>query len=185
MIPGNYQVHSTFSFSPVLNFKSNFHSIISCIRNLAGLGYDVGLRQLFFFVPRNHEKTCRRPNRQTASGYGKATGSYRAVRHKLLHCIGLKKTLVFYKGKGLRGKKMYWIMNEYGLSDFSSSTPRVGLFLFSAHLPLCLPRSIKLKEHNYLLCAKSIMKKSTIPICTHQYYLKAIDKFIDLLYRFA
>lgn len=112
-------------------YPLSFHKIIPTLDlyrydpwELPGLDYDAGLTQWFFFVPRNKEKACPRTNRLTASGFWKATGSDRAVRNKLLHCIGLKKTLVFYKGKGPRGEKTDWIMNEYGLLDFSSSTPR-------------------------------------------------------------
>jgi hypothetical protein len=68
---------------------------------LPGLSHDIGEKQWFFFVPRVHGKSCSRPNRLTVSVFWKATGSEKAVRNELLHCIGLKKTLVFYKGKPL------------------------------------------------------------------------------------
>eukprot|EP00253_Pinus_taeda_P011611 PITA_11611 len=85
---------------------------------LPGVVNEGGEKQWFFFVPRDHKQSCSRPSRLTVSGYWKATGSDRPVRNELLHCIGLKKTLVFYKGKAPLGQRTHWIMNEYRLPDF-------------------------------------------------------------------
>jgi hypothetical protein len=90
---------------------------------LPGLAIDVGEKQWFFFVPRESKK-CARPTRLTVSGYWKATGSDRAIRNKLLECIGVKKTLVFYKGKAPLGQRTDWIMNEYRMPELSSSLPK-------------------------------------------------------------
>ncbi|KAI3950503.1 hypothetical protein MKW92_053190 [Papaver armeniacum] len=80
--------------------------------------------QWFFFTPRQ-EREARggRPNRTTTSGYWKATGSPSYVysspsipstTHNSNHrVIGLKKTMVFYKGKAPTGRKTKWKMNEY------------------------------------------------------------------------
>eukprot|EP00253_Pinus_taeda_P020064 PITA_20064 len=87
----------------------------------------VGDRQSFFFVSRVHGKSCGRHNRLTVSGFWKSTGSDRTVRNELLHCIGIKKTLVFYKGKAPLGQRTEWIMNEYRLPDFSSSTDKKNM----------------------------------------------------------
>jgi hypothetical protein len=54
----------------------------------------------------------------TNSGYWKATGSDRSVHNDNAKCIGLKKTLVFYRGRAPRGQKTDWIMNEYRLPDY-------------------------------------------------------------------
>lgn len=92
---------------------------------LPSLAHDVEERQWFFFVPRDHKNSSGRPNRLTKSGYWKATGSDRAIRNELLQCIGLKKILVFYKGKAPYGQKTDWIMNEYRLPDLRSSSVKV------------------------------------------------------------
>nr|WLM68361.1 NAC family transcription factor 9 [Larix gmelinii var. olgensis] len=92
---------------------------------LSGFAHDAGEIQWFFFVPRDHKKSCPRPNRLTVSGYWKATGSDRTVRNELLQCIGLKKFLVFYKGKGPSGQKTDWIMNEYRMPDLNSSANKM------------------------------------------------------------
>ncbi|GMJ05644.1 NAC domain containing protein 36 [Hibiscus trionum] len=80
----------------------------------------IGEREWYFFVPidRKHGNGGR-PNRTTKNGFWKATGSDRKIVSLLdpKRIIGLKKTLVFYKGRALRGRKTDWIMNEYHLPD--------------------------------------------------------------------
>jgi hypothetical protein len=61
------------------------------------------------------------------SGYWKSIGSEREVRNEILHCIGLKKILVFYEGKAPQGQKD-WIMNEYRMPDLSLSAAKVISF---------------------------------------------------------
>ncbi|XP_054816425.1 NAC domain-containing protein 90-like [Prosopis cineraria] len=70
--------------------------------------------QWFFFSPRQ-EREARggRPNRTTASGYWKATGSPGYVYSSDNKVIGLKKTMVYYRGKAPSGRKTKWKMNEY------------------------------------------------------------------------
>ncbi|KAI3499263.1 hypothetical protein L1887_35056 [Cichorium endivia] len=80
----------------------------------------IGEREWYFFVPRDRKHgSGGRPNRTTQNGFWKATGSDRKIfslsdPKKLL---GLKKTLVFYKGRAPRGSKTDWVMNEYRLPD--------------------------------------------------------------------
>ncbi|KAI7984171.1 NAC domain-containing protein 90 [Camellia lanceoleosa] len=70
--------------------------------------------QWFFFAPRQ-EREARggRPTRTTASGFWKATGSPSYVYSSFNRVIGVKKTMVFYKGKAPSGGKTKWKMNEY------------------------------------------------------------------------
>ena len=89
-----------------------------------------GEREWYFFVPRER-KNGSRPNRVTEKGFWKATGSDRKIWRmsesdaKRQH-IGVRKTLVFYKGRAPRGTKTDWVMNEYRLPDSSSPLPKVN-----------------------------------------------------------
>ncbi|KAH9307918.1 hypothetical protein KI387_035829, partial [Taxus chinensis] len=81
--------------------------------DLPGVAVNRGEREWFFFVkPRGHSDG--RPNRITAAGFWKATGTEKPVyTHYTSSLIGFRKTLVFYSGRALKGHKTDWIMNEY------------------------------------------------------------------------
>ncbi|CAN4077462.1 unnamed protein product [Withania somnifera] len=71
----------------------------------------------YFFSHKDKKyPTGTRTNRATAAGFWKATG-----RDKVIHSngkrIGMRKTLVFYKGRAPHGQKSDWIMHEYRLED--------------------------------------------------------------------
>lgn len=71
----------------------------------------------YFFSHKDKKyPTGTRTNRATAAGFWKATG-----RDKIIYSngrrIGMRKTLVFYKGRAPHGQKSDWIMHEYRLDD--------------------------------------------------------------------
>ncbi|EXB31536.1 Putative NAC domain-containing protein 94 [Morus notabilis] len=81
---------------------------------------NIGEREWYFFVPRDRKHgSGGRPNRTTERGFWKVTGSDRKIvsLSELKRVIGLRKTLVFYKGRAPRGTKTDWVMNEYRLPD--------------------------------------------------------------------
>ncbi|CAI9760852.1 unnamed protein product [Fraxinus pennsylvanica] len=97
------------------------------------------LEQWFFFVPRQ-ERVARggRPNRLTAQGYWKATGSPSFVYSSQDLVIGKKKTMVFYAGRAPHGRKTVWKMNEYKVLEFSQlSSSTAGNPQLWEELSLC------------------------------------------------
>ncbi|KAK6931259.1 NAC domain [Dillenia turbinata] len=77
---------------------------------------EFGENEWYFFSPRDRKyPNGVRPNRATVSGYWKATGTDKAI-HSGSKYVGVKKALVFYKGRPPKGIKTDWIMHEYRLS---------------------------------------------------------------------
>ncbi|GMI76452.1 NAC SECONDARY WALL THICKENING PROMOTING FACTOR1, Arabidopsis NAC domain containing protein 43 [Hibiscus trionum] len=85
----------------------------------------------YFFSHKDKKyPTGTRTNRATAAGFWKATGRDKII-YSSFRRIGLRKTLVFYKGRAPHGQKSDWIMHEYRLDDnntlgFNASNPIGG-----------------------------------------------------------
>ncbi|XP_040998031.1 NAC domain-containing protein 30-like isoform X2 [Juglans microcarpa x Juglans regia] len=87
------------------------------------LGYDERNEWYFFSHKDKKYPTGTRTNRATAAGFWKATGRDKAVLSKNL-IIGMRKTLVFYKGRAPSGRKTDWIMHEYRLQTSENGPPQ-------------------------------------------------------------
>ncbi|XP_010538860.1 PREDICTED: NAC domain-containing protein 12-like [Tarenaya hassleriana] len=73
----------------------------------------------YFFSHKDKKyPTGTRTNRATVAGFWKATGRDKII-YSGLQRIGLRKTLVFYKGRAPHGQKSDWIMHEYRPDDNS------------------------------------------------------------------
>ncbi|KAM0947983.1 putative transcription factor NAM family [Dioscorea sansibarensis] len=120
-----------------------------------------GEREWYFFTPRDRKyPNGVRPNRAAASGYWKATGTDKPIHATSLSsstsptptctathphsCIGVKKALVFYKGKPPKGSKTNWIMHEYRLI----SQPQTPIHSFKP-FPL---RDSSMRLDDWVLC---------------------------------
>ncbi|MED6179653.1 Protein CUP-SHAPED COTYLEDON [Stylosanthes scabra] len=84
----------------------------------------MGEREWYLYSVRDRKyPTGLRTNRATAAGYWKATGKDKQVYGGGSGgggVVGMKKTLVFYKGRAPRGQKTKWVMHEFRLDPHTS-----------------------------------------------------------------
>ncbi|KAK8921522.1 Protein FEZ [Platanthera zijinensis] len=80
-----------------------------------------GEKEWYFYCPRDRKyRNSARPNRVTGAGFWKATGTDRPIySSEGTKCIGLKKSLVFYKGRAAKGIKTDWMMHEFRLPSLT------------------------------------------------------------------
>ncbi|GJN10651.1 hypothetical protein PR202_ga28763 [Eleusine coracana subsp. coracana] len=101
----------------------------------------------YFFSPRDRKyPNGIRPNRAAGSGYWKATGTDKPIHESGTgESVGVKKALVFYKGRPPKGTKTNWIMHEYRLAA-------------AAFRPPVKFRNVSMRLDDWVLCR--IYKKS-------------------------
>eukprot|EP01018_Ginkgo_biloba_P013064 Gb_40805 [translate_table: standard] len=87
------------------------------------IGYQEQTEWYFFSHKDKKYPTGTRTNRATVAGFWKATGRDKAIYAKL-KLIGMRKTLVFYKGRAPNGQKTDWIMHEYRLETNENAAPQ-------------------------------------------------------------
>ncbi|KAF3783191.1 NAC domain-containing protein 37, partial [Nymphaea thermarum] len=114
-------------FRPLIKYPFYNEQKLSTLRSISAdkckLGYEEQTEWYFFSHKDKKYPTGTRTNRATAAGFWKATGRDKAVfsKYKL---IGMRKTLVFYKGRAPNGRKSDWIMHEYRLESRESPQPQ-------------------------------------------------------------
>ncbi|KAJ1692904.1 hypothetical protein LUZ63_009602 [Rhynchospora breviuscula] len=79
----------------------------------------------YYFFSHKDKKypTGTRTNRATAAGFWKATGRDKPIYTKHM-LVGMRKTLVYYKGRAPNGQKSDWIMHEYRLETNENAPPQ-------------------------------------------------------------
>ncbi|KAK3145903.1 hypothetical protein QOZ80_3BG0258980 [Eleusine coracana subsp. coracana] len=84
-----------------------------------------GEKEWYFFCLRGRKyRNSIRPNRVTGSGFWKATGIDRPIysANNSGESIGLKKSLVYYRGSAGKGTKTDWMMHEFRLPPVAAAT---------------------------------------------------------------
>lgn len=113
-----------------MKFYLNWSYIYLVFAARCNLGYDEQNEWYFFSHKDRKYPTGTRTNRATAAGFWKATGRDKAVLSKN-KVIGMRKTLVFYKGRAPNGRKSDWIMHEYRLQTSENGPPQASSIKFS------------------------------------------------------
>ncbi|RRT57005.1 hypothetical protein B296_00014595 [Ensete ventricosum] len=101
---------------------SRLSHFISLNEDRCKIGTEEQTEWYFFSHKDKKYPTGTRTNRATAAGFWKATGRDKPIYSKN-SLIGMRKTLVFYKGRAPNGQKSDWIMHEYRLESNESAPP--------------------------------------------------------------
>ncbi|KAK6137175.1 hypothetical protein DH2020_029083 [Rehmannia glutinosa] len=109
----------------------------------------MGEKEWYFFSLRDRKyPTGVRTNRATNTGYWKTTGKDKEIYNSnTSELVGMKKTLVFYRGRAPRGEKTNWVMHEYRIHSKSAyRTTKVRGFekgnIVSELLKPCCPKRV-------------------------------------------
>jgi len=112
----------------VVTSKDSMNLTYSYLQNILSLFFvlhkelaSTGEKEWYFYCPRDRKyRNSTRPNRVTGAGFWKATGTDRPIYSSDgSKCIGLKKSLVFYKGRAAKGVKTDWMMHEFRLPSLT------------------------------------------------------------------
>ncbi|CAI0547312.1 unnamed protein product [Linum tenue] len=95
------------------------------LQELCRIGSEEQSEWYFFSHKDKKYPTGTRTNRATTAGFWKATGRDKAIYTKN-ELIGMRKTLVFYKGRAPNGQKSDWIMHEYRLETDENAAPQAS-----------------------------------------------------------
>ncbi|XAR66143.1 hypothetical protein NMG60_11012247 [Bertholletia excelsa] len=117
------------------------------LQELCRIGSEEQNEWYFFSHKDKKYPTGTRTNRATAAGFWKATGRDKAIysKHDL---IGMRKTLVFYKGRAPNGQKSDWIMHEYRLETDENGTPQEEGWVVCRVFKKRLTTMRKVSEHD-------------------------------------
>ncbi|KAI8537038.1 hypothetical protein RHMOL_Rhmol10G0303700 [Rhododendron molle] len=141
------------------------------IQERCRIGYEEQNEWYFFSHKDKKYPTGTRTNRATMAGFWKATGRDKAVYDKA-KLIGMRKTLVFYKGRAPNGQKTDWIMHEYRLETEENAPPQASkahlLIIFITHPLIRSTDSTHLLAYMYysvLLSSSRLLQEEGWVVC--------------------
>ncbi|RVW37720.1 NAC domain-containing protein 43 [Vitis vinifera] len=130
----------------------------------------------YFFSHKDKKyPTGTRTNRATAAGFWKATGRDKVI-YSSFKRIGMRKTLVFYKGRAPHGQKSDWIMHEYRLDDNTNDTQVSNAVAEAQEEGWVVCRIFKKKNHHKTVESSSPMSSSSITAETRTQLLNSSDE---------
>ncbi|GJN06588.1 hypothetical protein PR202_ga24332 [Eleusine coracana subsp. coracana] len=144
---------------------------------LPGKAIVSGDGEWFFFSPRERKYPnggC--PNRTAGSGYWKATGTDKPIilagggGSQSHECVGVKKALVFYKGRSPKGTKTEWVMNEYRLLVLDDIICRRSKHEDSMKLDDWVLCRVRNKHHQQQLSFVAMDETSSSPVVHHHHH---------------
>ena len=98
-------------------------------------GIDTKDQEWFCFNAQSLNQNGNRKNRTTMEGFWKATGKDREIKSRG-SLVGMKKTLVYHRGRTPNGEGTKWVMHEYRTTqdEFDGTHPGQVGFCFSVCL---------------------------------------------------
>ncbi|KAL3832809.1 hypothetical protein ACJIZ3_007545 [Penstemon smallii] len=124
----------------------------------------------YFFSHKDKKyPTGTRTNRATVAGFWKATGRDKVIYSNSKR-IGMRKTLVFYKGRAPHGQKSDWIMHEYRRlveyhdDDANTSINNNVCNVMMQEEGWVVCRVFKKKNHFHIIKSRSSIATSSVPI---------------------
>jgi hypothetical protein len=132
-----------------------------------------GDSEWYFFSPRDRKyPNGIRPNRAAGSGYWKATGTDKPIHDGATgQSVGVKKALVFYKGRPPKGTKTSWIMHEYRLAAADPLAAAVNTYRPVKFRNVSMRVRTRACHHHYLHPFVSLV---TVRACGHASRMNAI-----------
>lgn len=128
----------------------------------------MGEKEWYFFSLRDRKyPTGVRTNRATNTGYWKTTGKDKEIFNSVTsQLVGMKKTLVFYRGRAPRGEKTNWVMHEYRVHA------KAAFRASKVYISVCAPVSV----HYIVKNMKPYMIFIHGKYRNHAYFLKFFSK---------